>query len=78
MKTEISTAAGFITRLLRTPGGIGDEELRCFSESLQEALRGEAAARDPRPPFRLCLSAAAAAGTSDTEPGAPQPPAPLC
>lgn len=55
MKTEISTAAGFITRLLRTPGGIGDEELRCFSESLQEALRGEeAAARDARPlPFRL-------------------------
>lgn len=50
MKTEISTAAGFITRLLRTPGGIGDEELRCFSESLQEALRGEAAARDGRPP----------------------------
>ncbi|XP_062826088.1 protein BTG1-like [Anolis carolinensis] len=39
MKTEISTAAGFITRLLRTPGGIDDEELRCFSESLQEALR---------------------------------------
>ncbi|XP_013920802.1 PREDICTED: protein BTG1-like [Thamnophis sirtalis] len=39
MKTEISTAAGFITRLLRTPSGIGDEELRCFSESLQEALR---------------------------------------
>ncbi|XP_042305586.1 protein BTG1-like [Sceloporus undulatus] len=39
MKTEISTAAGFITRLLRSPGGIGDEELRCFGESLQEALR---------------------------------------
>lgn len=76
MKTEISTAAGFITRLVRTPGGIGDEELRCFSESLQEALRGEAAARDPRPPFRLCLSAAA--GTSNTEPGAPQPLVLLC
>ncbi|KAJ7316767.1 hypothetical protein JRQ81_002929 [Phrynocephalus forsythii] len=39
MKTEISTAAGFIARLLKTPGGIGEEELRSFSESLQEALR---------------------------------------
>ncbi|XP_074861435.1 protein BTG1-like [Carettochelys insculpta] len=39
MKTEISTAADFITRLLRTARGIGDEQLRCFRESLQEALR---------------------------------------
>lgn len=42
MKAEISTAAGFITRLLRSPGGIGDEQLRCFGDCLQEALRGEA------------------------------------
>ncbi|KYO46402.1 hypothetical protein Y1Q_0006955 [Alligator mississippiensis] len=39
MKAEISTAAGFITRLLRSPGGIGDEQLRCFGDCLQEALR---------------------------------------
>lgn len=41
MRTEISTAAAFVTRLLRAAGGIGEEQLRCFRECLQEALRGE-------------------------------------
>ncbi|KAM9374442.1 LOW QUALITY PROTEIN: protein BTG1-like [Phaethornis superciliosus] len=39
MRTEISTAAAFVTRLLRAAGGIGEEQLRCFRECLQEALR---------------------------------------
>ncbi|XP_061312206.1 protein BTG1-like [Pezoporus flaviventris] len=38
MRTEICTAAAFITRLLRAAGGIGEEQLRCFRECLQEAL----------------------------------------
>lgn len=46
MRTEISTAAAFVTRLLRAAGGIGEEQLRCFRECLQEALRGE---RGPGP-----------------------------
>lgn len=41
MRTETSTAAAFVTRLLRAAGGIGEEQLRCFREYLQEALRGE-------------------------------------
>ncbi|NXT26126.1 BTG1 protein, partial [Syrrhaptes paradoxus] len=39
MRTEISAAAAFVTRLLRAAGGIGEEQLRCFRECLQEALR---------------------------------------
>ncbi|NXV52015.1 BTG1 protein, partial [Uria aalge] len=39
MRTEISTAAAFVTRLLRAAGGIGEEQLRYFRECLQEALR---------------------------------------
>uniref|UniRef100_A0A8B9G136 Anti-proliferative protein domain-containing protein n=1 Tax=Amazona collaria TaxID=241587 RepID=A0A8B9G136_9PSIT len=38
MWTEVSTAAAFITGLLRAAGGIGEEQLRCFRECLQEAL----------------------------------------
>ncbi|XP_065605323.1 protein BTG1-like [Cyrtonyx montezumae] len=38
MKTEISTAAAFVTRLLRANGGIDEERLRRFKECLQEAL----------------------------------------
>ncbi|NXW49121.1 BTG1 protein, partial [Nyctiprogne leucopyga] len=39
MRTEISTAAAFVTRLLRAAGGIGEEQLRRFRERLQEELR---------------------------------------
>ncbi|NXY87532.1 BTG1 protein, partial [Alcedo cyanopectus] len=39
MRTEISTAAAFVTRLLRAAGGIGEEQLQCFRKCLQEALR---------------------------------------
>ncbi|NXB83737.1 BTG1 protein, partial [Vidua chalybeata] len=39
MRTEISTAAAFVTRLLRAAGGVGEEQLRCFRECLQEAMR---------------------------------------
>ncbi|NXK25886.1 BTG1 protein, partial [Arenaria interpres] len=39
MRTEICTAAAFVTRLLRAAGGIGEEQLQCFRECLQEALR---------------------------------------
>ncbi|NXD47469.1 BTG1 protein, partial [Corvus moneduloides] len=39
MRTEISTAAAFVTRLLRAAGGVGEEQLRCFCECLQEAMR---------------------------------------
>ncbi|NWW42108.1 BTG1 protein, partial [Panurus biarmicus] len=38
MRTEISTAAAFVTRLLRAAGGVGEEQLRCFRECLQEAM----------------------------------------
>ncbi|XP_038668516.1 protein BTG1 [Scyliorhinus canicula] len=38
MKTEITTAVGFITRLLRTTGLISDEQLQHFSESLEKSL----------------------------------------
>lgn len=80
MKTEISTAAGFITRLLRTPGGIGDEELRCFSESLQEALRGEAAvaaaAGEREAPTNSSSPPPLGGGRARSDPRAPQPPLP--
>ncbi|XP_029455253.1 protein BTG1-like [Rhinatrema bivittatum] len=39
MKTEISTAVGFITRLLKTTGVIGEDQLKQFSESLEESLK---------------------------------------
>ncbi|XP_014808998.1 PREDICTED: protein BTG1-like [Calidris pugnax] len=39
MKTEIAAAVAFVTRLLRAAGGIDKEQLRCFRECLQEALR---------------------------------------
>ncbi|NWI96623.1 BTG1 protein, partial [Pitta sordida] len=39
MRTEISTAAAFVSRLLRAAGGVGEEQLRCFRECLQEAMR---------------------------------------
>ncbi|XP_006631075.1 protein BTG1 [Lepisosteus oculatus] len=38
MKTEISTAAKFITRLLRTTGFLSEDQLQRFSQSLEEAL----------------------------------------
>ncbi|OXB58164.1 hypothetical protein ASZ78_006936 [Callipepla squamata] len=38
MKTEVGTAAAFVTRLLRANGGIDEERLRRFQECLQEAL----------------------------------------
>ncbi|KAK1161451.1 protein BTG1-like [Acipenser oxyrinchus oxyrinchus] len=38
MKTEISTAVGFITRLLKTTGLLSDERLQQFSQSLETAL----------------------------------------
>lgn len=47
MRTEISTAAAFVTRLLRAGGGIGEEQLRCFRECLQEALCGERGRWEP-------------------------------
>ncbi|KAM8930391.1 protein BTG1-like [Pelodytes ibericus] len=39
MKTEISTAASFITRLLKTSGVIEDVQLQLFCQSLQESLK---------------------------------------
>ncbi|XP_005987128.1 protein BTG1 [Latimeria chalumnae] len=39
MKTEISSAVGFITRLLRTTGVISEDQLRHFCESLEESLK---------------------------------------
>ncbi|NXY79603.1 BTG1 protein, partial [Glareola pratincola] len=39
MWAEISTAAAFVTRLLRAAAGIDEEQLRFFRECLQEALR---------------------------------------
>lgn len=60
MRTEISTAAAFVTRLLRAAGGIGEEQLRCFRECLQEALRGERGRRARAGPVgrrcHLCLA----------------------
>ncbi|XP_072553086.1 protein BTG1-like [Salminus brasiliensis] len=38
MKTEVSTAADFVTSLLRTTGLLTDEQLHHFSHSLEEAL----------------------------------------
>ncbi|NXM75217.1 BTG2 protein, partial [Serilophus lunatus] len=38
MRTEVSTAAAFVTHLLRAAGGVSEEQLRCFQECLQEAL----------------------------------------
>ncbi|XP_030633243.1 protein BTG1 [Chanos chanos] len=38
MKTEVSTAANFITRLLRGTGLLSEEQLQQFSNSLEEAL----------------------------------------
>ncbi|XP_068057492.1 protein BTG1-like [Anomalospiza imberbis] len=38
MSTEISTAAAFVTRLLRAAGGVGEEQLQRFCECLQEAM----------------------------------------
>ncbi|XP_067159284.1 protein BTG1-like [Apteryx mantelli] len=39
MWTETAAAAGFVTRLLRAGGGVGEEQLWRFRECLQEALR---------------------------------------
>ncbi|XP_020820117.1 protein BTG2-like [Phascolarctos cinereus] len=38
MRAEVASAAGFITRLLRGPGGFAEDQLQLFRESLQEAL----------------------------------------
>ncbi|XP_043925103.1 protein BTG2-like [Protopterus annectens] len=37
-RAEIAAAAGFITKLLRTTGCVGDYELRLFSHAFREAL----------------------------------------
>ncbi|XP_036389514.1 protein BTG1 [Megalops cyprinoides] len=39
MKKEVSTAASFVTRLLRTTGLLSEDQLEQFSRSLEEALR---------------------------------------
>lgn len=39
MKTEISTAASFVTQLLRTSGVIQDDQLQQFCQSLQESMK---------------------------------------
>ncbi|KAJ8016119.1 hypothetical protein DPEC_G00003860 [Dallia pectoralis] len=38
MKTEVSTAASFIARLLRTTGYLSEDQLKEFTRSLEEAL----------------------------------------
>lgn len=40
MKTEVSAAASFITRLLKTTGLLTEEQLEQFSLSLEKALGG--------------------------------------
>ncbi|KAJ1109650.1 hypothetical protein NDU88_007010 [Pleurodeles waltl] len=39
MKTEISTAVGFITKLLKTTGLLAEDQISQFSDSLQGSLR---------------------------------------
>ncbi len=41
MKTEVSTAANFVTRLLRGTGLLAEEQLQQFRFSLEEALGGK-------------------------------------
>lgn len=41
MKTEVSTAANFVTRLLRGTGLLSEEQLQQFRFSLEEALGGK-------------------------------------
>lgn len=39
MKTEISTAVGFITKLLKTTGLLAEDQISQFSDTLQGSLR---------------------------------------
>lgn len=41
MKTEVSTAANFVARLLRGTGLLSEEQLQQFRFSLEEALGGK-------------------------------------
>lgn len=41
MKTEVSTAANFVTRLLRGTGLLSEEQLQQFRFSLEESLGGK-------------------------------------
>lgn len=41
MKTEVSTAANFVARLLRGTGLLSEEQLQQFRLSLEEALGGK-------------------------------------
>lgn len=52
MKTEVSTAANFVTRLLRGTGLLSEELLQQFRFSLEEALGGKRASGRISPWFR--------------------------
>lgn len=41
MKTEVSAAASFVARLLRTTGLLSEHQLEQFSLALEEALGGK-------------------------------------